>query len=118
LSHHSLIRENKDRFALLNRYHVTVFTYLLDKLKATPDGTGNLLDNSMVLYGSGMSDANEHNHSPLPIILAGGASGRLKGGRHLRNPKDTTMSNLLLAMLDKLDIRLEKFGDSTGMLQI
>jgi hypothetical protein len=118
LSHHSLIRENKDRFALLNKYHVTVFTYLLDKLKNTPDGDGSLLDHSMVLYGSGMSDANEHNHNPLPIILAGGASGKLKGGRHIRNPKDTTMSNLLLAMLDKLDIHLEKFGDSTGMVQI
>jgi len=69
---------------------------LLEKLKAIPDGDGNLLDHSMVLYGSAMSDANQHNHNPLPIILAGGASGRLKGGRHLRNPKDTTMSNLLL----------------------
>ena len=118
LSHHSLIRENKDRFALLNRYHVTVFTYLLDKLKQTPDGDGNLLDHSLVLYGSGMSDANEHNHNPLPIILAGRASGRLKGGRHIRNPKDTTMSNLLVAMMQKLDIPVEKFGDSTGVLEI
>jgi hypothetical protein len=65
-----------------------------------------------------MSDANEHNHNPLPVILAGGASGRLKGGRHLRNPKDTTMSNLLVAILHKLDIPVEKFGDSTGVLSI
>jgi uncharacterized protein DUF1552 len=118
LSHHSNIRENMDKFAVLNRYHMTVFTYLLEKLKSTPDGDGNLLDHSIVLYGSAMGDANQHNHAPLPIILAGASSGRLKGGRHIRNPKDTTMSNLLLAVLDKLGIPTEKFGDSTGMLQI
>jgi hypothetical protein len=118
LSHHSNLRENMDRFAVLNRYHMTLFTYLLQKLQSIPDGDGTLLDHSMVLYGSAMSDANQHNHGPLPVILAGGASGALKGGRHIRHPKDTTMSNLLLAMLDKLAIPTEKFGDSTGMLQI
>ena len=107
-----------DRFAELNRYHVTLFAYFLDKLQATPDGDGTLLDHSLMLYGSGMSDGNQHNHDPLPIVLAGGASGTLKGGRHLRYPKDTPMSNLLLAMLDKLGVPTEKFGDSTGMLQI
>src|SRR5499433_3514943 len=116
LSHHSNLRENMDRFAVLNRYHVTLFTYLLQKLQTIPDGDGSLLDHSMVLYGSAMSDGNQHNHGPLPVILAGGASGALKGGRHIRNPKDTTMSNLLVAMLDKLAIPTEKFGDSTGML--
>ena len=118
LSHHSNLRENMDRFAVLNRYHVTLFTYLLNKLQSIPDGDGTLLDHSMVLYGSAMSDGNQHNHGPLPVILAGGASGALKGGRHLRHSKDTTMSNLLLAMLDKLGVPTEKFGDSTGMLQI
>ena len=118
LSHHSNLRENMDRFAVLNRYHVTLFTYLLEKLQSIPDGDGTLLDHSMVLYGSAMSDGNQHNHGPLPVILAGGASGALKGGRHIRNPKDTTMSNLLLALLDKLTIPTDKFGDSTGMLQI
>src|SRR5207244_1289625 len=118
LSHHSNIRENQDRFAVLNRYHIGLLAYLLGKLQAIPDGDGTLLDHSMVLYGSAMSDGNQHNHGPLPIILAGGASGRLAGGRHIRNTPDTTMSNLLLAMLGKLDIPTEKFGDSTGMLQI
>jgi hypothetical protein len=118
LSHHSNLRENMDKFAVLNRYHMTVFTYLLEKLKATPDGDGNLLDHSIVLYGSAMADANQHNHAPLPIILAGAASGRLKGGRHIRNPKDTTMSNLLLAVLDKLGVQRETFGDSTGLMAI
>jgi hypothetical protein len=118
LSHHSNIRENQDRFAVLNRYHVGLLTYLLGKLQATPDGDGTLLDHSMILYGSAMGDGNQHNHYPLPIILAGGASGKLKGGRHLRNTPETTMSNLLLAMLDKLGIPTEKFGDSTGMISI
>jgi hypothetical protein len=118
LSHHSNLRENMDKFAVLNRYHVSVFTYLLNKLKATPDGDGNLLDHSIVLYGSAMSDGNQHNHAPLPIILAGAASGKLKGGRHLRNPKDTTMSNLLLAVLDKLGVQRESFGDSTALMEI
>jgi hypothetical protein len=118
LSHHSNIRENQDRFAVLNRYHVGLLAYLLDKLQKTPDGDGTLLDHSMVLYGSAMGDGNQHNHYPLPIVLAGGASGRLKGGRHIRNTPETTMSNLLLAMLDKLGIPSEKFGDSTGMVSI
>jgi hypothetical protein len=118
LSHHSNIRENQDRFAVLNRYHVNLLAHFLGKLQASPDGDGTLLDHSMVLYGSAMSDGNQHNHGPLPIVLAGGASGALKGGRHIRNAKDTTMSNLLLAMLDKLGTPADRFGDSTGMLSI
>jgi uncharacterized protein DUF1552 len=118
LSHHSNLRENKDRFAVLNRYHVGMLAYLLEKLQAIKEGDGTLLDHSMVLYGSAMSDGNQHNHSPLPVILAGGASGRLKGGRHIRNAPDTTMSNLLLAMLDKFDIQVDRFGDSTGRTEI
>lgn len=118
LSHHSNLRENMDKFAVLNRYHVATFTYLLNKLKTAQDGDGNLLDRSIILYGSAMSDGNQHNHAPLPIVLAGAASGKLKGGRHLRNPKDTTMSNLLLAMLGKLGVERESFGDSTGRIDI
>jgi hypothetical protein len=118
LSHHSNIQANKDRFAILNMYHVALFQYFLDKLQSTPDGDGSLLDHSMVLYGSGMSDGNQHNHTDLPVILAGGASGRLKGGRHIRNPKKTPMANLLLAMLDKMQVPAEKFGDSTGRVDL
>ena len=88
--------DNISRFAVLNMYHVALFAYFLDKLRATPDGDGTLLDHSLVLYGSGMSDGNQHNHTDLPILLAGGASGRLKGGRHLRHPKNTPMANLLV----------------------
>ncbi|HLG53922.1 MAG TPA: DUF1552 domain-containing protein [Vicinamibacterales bacterium] len=118
LSHHSNVKENIDRFALLNAYHVRLFAYFLDKLRSTPDGDGSLLDHSMVLYGSGLSDGNQHNHTDLPVILAGGASGRLRGGRHIRNPKDTAMANLLVSMLDLLEVPTDKFGDSTGRVAI
>ena len=118
LSHHSNIQENKDRFALLNRYHVSLLAYFLDRLQKTPDGDGSLLDHSMVLYGSGMSDGNQHNHTDLPVVLAGGASGRLKGGRHLRHPQNTPMSNLLVGMLHTLDVPADSFGDSNGAISL
>ena len=118
LSHHSNDRGNMDRFAQLNTYHMTKFAYFVEKLKAIRDGDGTLLDHSLVLYGSSLSDGNQHNFSPLPIVLAGGASGRLRGGRHLAYPRDTHMSNLLLAILEKLDARVESFGDSTGRVSI
>jgi len=118
LSHHSNVQANIDRFTILNTYHMGLFAYFLDKLQSTPDGDGTLLDHSLVLYGSGMSDGNQHNHTDLPIILAGGASGRLAGGRHLRHEKNTPMANLLVAMLEKLEVPVEKLGDSSGMLTI
>ena len=118
LSHHSHVEENKAKFAVLNRYHVGLFADLLTKLDTLPDGDGSLLDHSLLLYGSGMSDGNVHNHNPLPILLAGLAGGALEGGRHLRNSPDTSMSNLLLAVLHKFGIEQETFGDSTGPLAI
>ena len=118
LSHHSNVQENKDRFTQLNQYHVKLFTHFLGKLKATPDGDGTLLDHSLVLYGSGMSDGNSHNHTDLPVVLAGGASGRLKGGRHIQNPKDTPMANLLLSMLETLQVPTDHFGDSSGRVAL
>jgi len=117
-SHHSDVAENMDKFAQINRYHISQLAYLLKKLQSTPDGDGNLLDHSLVLYGSGISDGNKHNHDPLPVLLAGGASGQILGGRHLRYSKHTQMSNLLLSMLDKLGVPMDKFGDSTGKLEI
>jgi Protein of unknown function (DUF1552) len=118
LSHHSNNEDNKARFAVLNRYHATLFAYFLDRLSKTPDGDGTLLDHSLVLYGSGMSDGNSHNHDPLPIVLAGRAGGAITGNRHIVQKQLTPMSNLLLAMLDKLGCHEEKFGDSTGRLAI
>jgi len=117
-SHHSNNRANMDRFALINRYHAQMLAYFLDKLKATPDGDGSLLDHSLVLYGSSMSNGNQHDHDPLPVILAGGAAGQLKGGRHMQYAPHTPMSNLLLSMLDKLGIPAAQHGDSTGKLEI
>jgi Protein of unknown function (DUF1552) len=118
LSHHSNNEDNKARFAVLNRYHSTLFAYFLDRLGKVPDGDGTLLDHSLVLYGSGMSDGNSHNHDPLPIVLAGRAGGALQGNRHIRQKELTPMSNLLLAMLGKLGCPEERFGDSTGRLAI
>src|SRR5579863_1798035 len=117
-SHHSNVRANMDRFALINKYHVQMLAYFLEKLHATPDGDGNLLDHSVVLYGSSMSNGNQHDHDPLPIVVAGGASGQLKGGRHMAYPAHTPMSNLMLALLDKLGVQQASFGDSTGPLEI
>jgi hypothetical protein len=114
LSHHSNNRANKDRFAELNAYHHGVMGYFYEKLKATPDGDGNLLDHSLILSGSGMSDGNQHNHTPLPMLLVGHASGALKGGRHIKLSKLTTHSNLLLTVLHKVGVPAEKIGDSTG----
>ena len=117
-SHHSNARARMDSFALINRYHVQMLGYFLEKLRATPDGDGNLLDHSVVLYGSSMSNGNQHDHDPLPILVAGGASGQMKGDRHLVFPEHTPMSNLMLSLLDKLGVRQDGFGDSTGKLEI
>jgi hypothetical protein len=86
-------------------------------MNSTPDGDGTLLDHSMILYGSSLSDGNLHTHFDLPVALVGGGSGTLKSGRHIRYPKDTPLTNLLLAMLDKAGVRTERLGDSTGELQ-
>jgi hypothetical protein len=117
-SHHSNNRAAMDKYALINKYHVELLAYFLEKLKATPDGDGSLLDHSMILYGSSMSNGNQHDHDPLPIVLAGGASGKLAGGRHLKYAQHTPASNLLLSMLDKLGVRQDLHGDSTGKLEV
>jgi len=117
-SHHSNERRNMEQFALINAFHAGLIARFLAKLQATPDGEHDLLHNSMVLYGSSMSDANEHNFDPLPLILAGNAGGRLQGNRHLSFAPHTPMSNLLLALLDKLEVPAEKIGDSTEPLSI
>jgi hypothetical protein len=117
-SHHSNARAQMDKFAVINRYHVQMLAYFLEKLKAAQDGDGSLLDHSLVLYGSSMSNGNQHDHDPLPIILAGGASGQLQGGRHMQYGAHTPMSNLLVSVMDKLGVHVESHGDSTGKLEI
>jgi hypothetical protein len=119
LSHHSEVTANIERYARLNAYHTTAtLAYFLGKLRDTPDGDGNLLDHSLVLYGSGMSNSNQHDHEPLPTVVAGGASGALAGGRHIRAGAGTPFANLLVALLDKLAVPAESFGDSTGAVSL
>jgi hypothetical protein len=98
----------------IQSYHIGLFADFLKKLQSTPDGDGSLLDHSVILFGSNMSNSNLHNHFPLPNLLAGGACGRIKGGRHLRHPDHTPMSNLLLTMLDRVGVHDDHLGDSTG----
>src|SRR6187402_1837837 len=117
-SHHSNERRNMEQFALINAFHASLVARFLAKLQKTPDGEHDMLHNSMVLYGSSMSDANEHNFDPLPIILAGNAGGRLQGNRHLSFAQHTPMSNLLLGMLHKLDVPAENIGDATEALAL
>ena len=115
-SHHQDNPEKLAKLVKIQHYHLTLFAKFLDKLKATPDGDGNLLDHSTLLYGSCMSNSNIHNHNPLPTLLAGGGAGTLKGGRHLKYPENTTMSNLLLTVLNKVGVPAEKVGDSISGL--
>jgi Protein of unknown function (DUF1552) len=117
-SHHSNARAKMDSFALINRYHIQMLAYFIEKLQSTPDGDGTLLDHSVVLYGSSMSNGNQHDHDPLPVVVVGGLSGQLKGGRHIVTPAHTPMSNLMLALLDKFGVQQKSFGDSTAKLDI
>jgi hypothetical protein len=116
ISHHSNQASKMDKNVKIQTYHVSLFAQFLEKLRATPDGAGSLLDNSIILYGSNMSNSNAHNHFPLPVLVAGGASGRMKGGRHLKFPDHTPMTNLLLTLLDKAGVTMDSLGDSTGKM--
>jgi len=115
-SHHQNNAARLEALTRINTYHVTFLAYLLERLKNAPDGDGSLLDHSLILYGGAMSNSNVHNHSPLPVLVAGGAAGRMKGGRHLKYPENTPMANLLMTILEKAGIPQESVGDSTGFL--
>jgi hypothetical protein len=116
LTHHQNEEDKIAKVTKINELHVRMFAYMLERLQATPDGAGNLLDNSMIVFGSSIGDGNLHTHHDLPIVLAGGGGGRVKGNRHLTFPKDTPLNNLLLTMLDNAGVPFEQFGDSTGKL--
>jgi uncharacterized protein YlzI (FlbEa/FlbD family) len=115
-SHHQNDPEKLEKLTKINTYHVGLMAYFLEKLRATPDGDGSLLDHSLILYGSCMANSNLHNHSPLPIFVAGGANGKMRGGKHIKYPNDTPAANLLLTIMDKADINIDAIGDSTGRL--
>ena len=114
LTHHGGDVEKIAKVAKINAHHVSLFAYFLEKLKATPEGDGTLLDHSLFLYGSGMGNPNVHNHVNLPILVAGGAAGKLKGGRHIRYAEPTPLANLHLTLLEKVGVRLDSFADSEG----
>ncbi len=116
ITHHQNDADKIAKITKINEVHVKLFAYLLEKLKATPDGGSNLLENSLLLYGSSISDGNLHTHHDLPIVLAGGGAGQVKGNRHIVYPKDTPLNNLLLSMIEKAGVQADKLGDSTGKL--
>ncbi len=116
LSHHENKKEKLDQYALINRWHVQQFAYMLEKMKGIKEGEGTLLENSMILFGSPIRDGNSHNPHNLPLVLAGQGGGTLKTGRHLLYPKNTPMCNLYQGMLNRMGTPVEKFGDSTGEL--
>ena len=115
-SHHGNDPEKLEKLAKINAYHVSLFAYYLEKLKSTPDGDGSLLDHSMILLGSGMGNPDVHNHVNLPIVVAGGGAGKLKGGRHIKYEEPTPLANLHLTLLDKVGIHLDSFADSKGRI--
>lgn len=115
ISHHGKDPVKLEKLARINTFHIRQLGYLLEKLKAVPDGAATLLDHSMIVYGSGISDGDRHNHDDLPVLLAGRGGGTIKTGRHVKYPK-TPLNNLFLSLLDRMDGAPERLGDSTGRL--
>lgn len=118
LSHHGNDPDKIERMSRINAFHVSLFAEYLEKLAATTEGTGSLLDHSLVLYGSGMGNPNLHDHTNLPVLVAGGASHGVRGNRHIRYDKPVPLANLHLTLLDRAGVRLDKFGDSDGMVSL
>jgi hypothetical protein len=122
-AHHAISHHQNDpvklaKCAKVNAYHISLLARFAEKLRSTRDGDGTLLDHSMILQGSGLSNSDQHSHIDLPLVVVGGGGGRLKGGRHLKFPKDTPMNNLHMALLDKVGVEVEKFGDSTARIDL
>jgi hypothetical protein len=118
MSHHGNNPEKMAAFSKLNTYHIETLVYFLKKLHAIPDGDGTLLDHAIVLYGSGMSDGNTHNNFNVPVVVVGGRDQQMKGNRHLKYSKGTPLANLSLSLMDKFGVNLDRFGDSTGELDL
>jgi hypothetical protein len=117
ISHHQNRAEKMEKNVRIQTYNIGQFGYFLERLQNTPDGDGSLLDHAVLLYGSNMSNSNAHDHFPLPNLVVGGAAGRMKGGRHVKYPDRTPMTNLLVTMLDKVGVKQETLGDSSGRLE-
>ena len=116
-SHHQNRADKIEKLVKIQHYHLTLFTKFVDKLSKTQDGDGSLLDHSLILYGSNMSNSNAHNHFPLPTLVLGGGAGSMKGGYHIKQPDHTPMTNVLLTMLHKAGVEVESLGDSTGVIE-
>ena len=117
LSHHGGDAEKQAQISKINRYHLGLLAEFLRKLNAAKEGDTTLLQSAMIMYGSGLSDGNRHNHDDLPILLAGRGGGTIAAGCHRRYPKETPLTNLYLAMLDRMGVAMPKFSDSTGKLR-
>ncbi len=117
-SHHQEKESNLRTFQMINTYHVSMVTYLADKLKAIQEGDANLLEKSLIVYGSAMCDSNIHNHNRLPLFLLGHANGQIAGHMHIKTPDDTPMANAWVSVLQKLGVQVDKFGDSTASLDL
>jgi hypothetical protein len=118
VSHNNNVPEQVAKKAAIDIYHLELFTAFLEKLRQTPDGDSNLFDQSLFLYGSGMSNGNVHDHVNLPALLVGGAAGKVKGNRHIRVQDNTPLSNLMMGILDVAGVRIEKFGGSNAAVQL
>lgn len=118
LSHHRNLPENTEKITKINTYHTSLFAYFLERLKATKDGDGSLLDHAMIVYGGAIADGNAHSHHDLPVLVAGRGDGKLKPGRHVQYAKGTPMTNLYLSLLERMNVPAEKLGDSTGKLEM
>jgi len=116
LSHHGNNPQKLEKIRKINHYHMQQFAYFIERLKAIPEGEGTLLDQCMIVYGSGLSDGNRHNNENLPVLLAGGGGGTLTPGRHIRYQEETPMTNLYMALLDRVGVEVPYIGDSTGSL--
>jgi hypothetical protein len=119
MSHHGNNPEKLSNLVTLNTYHVSLFAKFLEKLKSTPDGDGSLLDHSLILYGSGMSESDTHSRLNTPAAILGGGAGLMKGNRHIQAPKETPLANLMLDFANKFGCEMDKFGTlSTGRLEV
>ena len=116
LTHHRNNAEWIEKVTKINSLHMELFAGFIEKMKATPDGDGSLLDHSLIIYGSGLSDGNRHTHNDLPVLMVGRGGG-FKVGTHIAYPKDTPMTNLFLTLLDRMGVQEEKIGDSTGHIE-
>jgi hypothetical protein len=116
LSHHQKDTAKLEKLKQINRFHIEQYAYFLNKLRSMPEAGGSVLDNSMLIYGSGISDGDRHNHDDLPILLAGKAGGQVKTGRHLVYQENTPLNNLFLSLLDRMQVQVHSLGDSTGRL--